>query len=272
MENKIVTSLAAVTTSNLEITPEILILQFTVVNAFMIGKPHKEWVLIDTGLENSAEHIFNTAEERYGKDNKPQAIILTHSHFDHIGSLIKLLEKWDVPVYIHNLERPYIMGQLDYPEPDPDVSNGLIAKMSPTFPHTSIDIGDKAKPLPNDGTIPYMPDWVWLHTPGHSDGHVSLFNEIDRTLIVGDAFCTVKQESLLSVITQDKNISGPPKYLTTDWEAAANSVNLLQKLKPKLILPSHGKPLNEEESTKFLDELANNFQSIAVPKEGKFVE
>ncbi|ERN54371.1 hypothetical protein A33I_08100 [Alkalihalophilus marmarensis DSM 21297] len=35
-----------------------------------------------------------------------------------------------------------------------------------------------------------------MHTPGHSPGHVSLFGENDRTLIVGDAFVTVKQDSL----------------------------------------------------------------------------
>jgi glyoxylase-like metal-dependent hydrolase (beta-lactamase superfamily II) len=37
--------------------------------------------------------------------------------------------------------------------------------------------------------------WTPLHTPGHTPGHVSFFRESDRTLLVGDAFCTTKPES-----------------------------------------------------------------------------
>jgi glyoxylase-like metal-dependent hydrolase (beta-lactamase superfamily II) len=39
-----------------------------------------------------------------------------------------------------------------------------------------------------------MPGRRWLHTPGHTAGHVS-FRDHDRCLIVGDAFVTTKQES-----------------------------------------------------------------------------
>ena len=42
-----------------------------------------------------------------------------------------------------------------------------------------------------------MPGWRWVHTPGHTAGHVSLFRDADRTLIAGDAFVTTKQESAL---------------------------------------------------------------------------
>ncbi len=88
--------------------------------------------------------------------------------------------------------------------------------MSPTFQHTSINISLSAGALPNDGSVPGASDWKWIHTPGHTEGHISLFREKDRVLIVGDTFSTTKQESLLSVVTQAGQISGPPKYLTTD--------------------------------------------------------
>jgi hypothetical protein len=39
-----------------------------------------------------------------------------------------------------------------------------------------------------------MPGWRWMHTPGHTEGHVCLFRNSDRTLIAGDAFTTTKQE------------------------------------------------------------------------------
>ncbi|TCQ04615.1 metallo-beta-lactamase superfamily protein [Serpentinicella alkaliphila] len=129
-------------------------------------------------------------------------------------------------MYIHKLEMPYVTGKRDYPLADPTVDEGMVAKLSPTFPHRSIDIGFQAVPLPDDGSIPGMPGWKWVHTPGHTVGHISLFREKDGVLIVVDAFTTTKQESLLSVILHREQISGPPKYLTTDWNSAEFSIEL----------------------------------------------
>lgn len=100
-----------------------------------------------------------------------------------VGSVKKLSELWDVPVYIHQMEMPYVTGKKDYPVADPSVDEGMVAKMSPAFPHTSIDISFHAVALPNDGSVPGMPGWKWIHTPGHTEGHVSLFREKDNVLI-----------------------------------------------------------------------------------------
>lgn len=274
MGDNIVEGLSAMTTSSEEVTPDILVLQFTIVTACIVGDPNTtgQWVLVDTGLENSADFILQTVEKRFGKNSCPQSIILTHGHFDHVGSVIKFVKLWDVPVYAHHLEIPYITGKKDYPPGDPTVSNGLVAKMSPTFPHTSIDLGFHAAALPADGTVPGMPGWKWLHTPGHTEGHVSLFREKDRVLLAGDAFTTVKQDSLLSVVTQNEQISGPPAYLTTDWKAAEESVKRLRDLKPSLVIPSHGQPMKGEELARHLDMLVSNFGEMAVPEQGRFVE
>lgn len=249
-------------------------MNFTVVTACLVGGTNiktGEWVLVDTGLENSADFIMKSVENRFGQNSRPQAIVLTHGHFDHVGSVIKLSEFWDVPVYIHRLEMPYVTGKKDYPVADPTVDEGLVAKLSPTFPHTGIDIGYRAVALPDDGSIPGMSGWKWIHTPGHTEGHVSLFREKDRVLIVGDAFTTTKQESLLSVVTQREKKSGPPKYLTTDWKAAENSVRRLMDLRPALVIPSHGKPMKGEELAEHLKMLVNHFDTIAKPKQGRFV-
>jgi glyoxylase-like metal-dependent hydrolase (beta-lactamase superfamily II) len=183
----------------------------------------------------------------------------------------KLSDLWDVPVYIHPLEIPYITGQKDYPVGDPTVDEGLVAKMSPSFPHTSIDVSSHAVPLPSGGNLPFMPDWQWIHTPGHTEGHISLYRKKDGVLIAGDAFTTVKQESLLSVLTQNEQISGPPKYFTEDWQAAEKSVKTLRNLNPSLVIPSHGKPMQGEELRRHLDLLISNFDEIAIPEQGRFV-
>lgn len=270
MGNKIVEVLSALTTSSQEVTQDILVMNFTVVTASLVGNQDK-WVLVDTGLENSADFILQCVKNRFGANGRPQAIILTHGHFDHVGSVIKLSEFWDVPVYIHPIEMPYITGKKDYPVADPTVDEGMVAKMSPTFPHTSIDIGFRAAALPNDGNVPGMPGWKCIHTPGHTEGHISLFREKDQVLIAGDAFSTTKQESLLSVITHRKQISGPPKYLTIDWKAAEDSVRHLRDLKPSLVIPSHGEPMKGEELEQHLEMLVNDFNKIAKPEQGRFV-
>lgn len=275
MGNQIVEGLSKAATSSQEITNDILILQFRGVNACLIGDPNiksEPWALVDTGLENSDEYILQTCEKRFGKDRRPQSIILTHGHFDHVGSLQKLINAWNVPVYVHPLEIDYVTGKRDYPQGDSDVDEGLVAKMSPTFPHTSIDIGFHAVPLPSDGSVPGMPGWRWIHTPGHTEGHISLFREEGRILIAGDAFSTVKQESLLSVLTQNETISGPPKYLTTDWDGAEKSVKLLRDLNPSLVIPSHGQPMKGKELQEHLDYLVSNFDEIAIPRQGRFVD
>jgi glyoxylase-like metal-dependent hydrolase (beta-lactamase superfamily II) len=271
MGTKMVEGLSAMNTTSVHVTPDILIMNFTVVNAALVGTA-ENYILVDTGLENSAKFILECIEDKFGKNSKPKAILLTHGHFDHVGSVIKLSELWNIPVYIHQLEMPYVTGKKDYPVADPTVDEGMVAKLSPTFPHTSINITAYAEALPEDGRIPGMPDWKWIHTPGHTEGHIALFREKDGVLIAADAFCTTKQESLMSVLSHKEQISGPPKYLTTDWKAAEKSVRILRDLKPQLAIPSHGEPMEGEELTRHLEMLVNNFEEIAVPDQGVFVK
>lgn len=81
-----------------------------IVNIAMV-RTSNDFVLIDTGMPESEEKIFEIVEEIFGENAKPEAIILTHGHFDHVGSIEKLLTQWDVPVYAHPLEIPYLTGQ-----------------------------------------------------------------------------------------------------------------------------------------------------------------
>src|SRR4051794_1282105 len=191
------------------------------------GAGDRNWVLIDAGLFGTKGLIMRAAANRFGKQARPSGIVLTHGHFDHVGVLEELAEEWDAPVYAHELERPFLDGSTSYPPPDPSVGGGLIAASSPLFPRGPIDVCDRLHGLPADGTVPGMPDWRWIATPGHSPGHVSLWRENDRTLIAGDAFVTTRQESAYSAFMQTPEINGPPMYFTPDWVNAAASVRKL---------------------------------------------
>lgn len=257
----------------IEVLPDLYSYTVQIVNIYLVGNPDmKEFVLVDAGMPGSANKIISTIEERFGVNSCPKAIILTHGHFDHVGAVIDLVKHWEVPVYAHELEMPFLTGKKSYPEPDPTVEGGMVAKMSPIFPNEPIDLGNNIEKLPPDGTVPYMPDFKWIHTPGHTPGHVSLFREKDRALIVGDAFVTVKQESLYKVLTQKQEISGPPRYFTPDWKAAKESVIKLEALKPSVAVTGHGLPMSGQLLSKSLEELVREFVNIAIPDYGKYVD
>ena len=275
MGNMLVEALSTLTRTKCWVRKDILLLEFTVSNACIIsglGKQKDQWVLVDTGLENSGDFIRHVVEDELGSGKKPEAIILTHGHFDHVGSVFELATHWDVPVYIHPLELPYVTGKKDYPLADTEVDDGWIAKLSKSFPHTSIDLGDRVHPLPEDGTIPHLLEWRFILVPGHTEGQIALFRERDGVLIASDAFTTVKQESLMSVLSQHETVSGPPKYFTTNWEEAKKSIQKIIDLNPQLAIVSHGQPIEGEELRNRLQELMNHFDEVAKPHHKKRVE
>jgi glyoxylase-like metal-dependent hydrolase (beta-lactamase superfamily II) len=242
------------------------------VNFFMIQNlVNDQWVLIDTGLKWSAPKIKEMATYLFGDGSVPKAIILTHGHFDHVGSVLKLAEEWDVPVYAHHLEIPYLTALSDYPPPDSTVGGGLIARMAFLYPNSSINVWRFLRVLPGDGKIPVLPEWRYIQTPGHAPGHISLFRDSDSVLVAGDAFVTTKQESAISVMLQTKIISGPPKYFTCDWDAAKKSVDKLVKLHPKTAATGHGMPMRGKELQKALKDLQDNFNEKSVPAQGRYI-
>ena len=256
----------------LEVLPDLFCYTIQIVNICFVGNPHTDnFVLVDAGMPKCANEIISVTEKRFGTNSRPKAIILTHGHFDHVGGIIELIKYWDVPVYAHQMEIPFLTGKQSYPEPDPTVEGGIVAKMSPLFPNEPIDLENSVKVLPADGTVPHMPEFRWVHTPGHTPGHISLFREKDRTLIAGDAFVTVKQEYLYKVITQEQEIR-IPRYLTTDWKAAKESVIKLEKLKPLVAVTGHGIPMSGDLLSTSLNTLVQEFDKIAVPDYGKYVD
>jgi glyoxylase-like metal-dependent hydrolase (beta-lactamase superfamily II) len=229
------------------------------------------WVLVDAGLKWSAPKIKKMATQLFGENSVPSSIILTHGHFDHTGCLEKLADEWNVPIFAHNFEIPFLIGKSAYPPPDPSVGGGLMSLMSVLYPNSPINISNRLNVLPDDGKIPGLPEWKYIHTPGHSPGHISVFRESDNVLIAGDAFVTCKAESVFSVMLQTKKLSGPPKYFTCDWALAKESVKRLMKLEPAIAATGHGAPMRGNELRESLHYLSEHFYQLAVPSHGRYV-
>jgi glyoxylase-like metal-dependent hydrolase (beta-lactamase superfamily II) len=219
-----------------------------------------------------AAKILSIAADRFGVDSRPAGIVLTHGHFDHVGALEALLAVWDVPVYAHTDELPFLTGQADYPPPDPTVGGGLMARLSPLFPERGIDLGYRVQALPANGDVPGMPGWRWIHTPGHAPGHVSLFRASDGVLIAGDAVCTTKQESAYAVLTQRQVLTGPPAYFTIDWDKAERSVATIASLQPLVVAAGHGEPMRGGSLPDDLIALSRDFNQRVRPAHGRYVQ
>ncbi|HET9086111.1 MAG TPA: MBL fold metallo-hydrolase [Acidobacteriaceae bacterium] len=251
-----------------QVAPNLHGLRIAFVNVFGVGHSDGSWTLIDAGIPFSASLIRKWSEKQFSAP--PRAIVLTHGHFDHVSAAGELADTWQVPVYAHALELPYLCGEQEYAAPNFTAGGGLMSLLSPLYPRGPVNLGTRLRRLPatefDPSTLPELPGWEILHTPGHTPGHVSFFRRQDKTLLVGDAFCTTRPESFFdAAVVQQPELHGPPSYFTSDWSAARQSVQLLAGLDPAIIAPGHGRPLAGETVADALRKLAKDFEAIAIP-------
>lgn len=245
--------------------PDVVRVTVGIVNAYLVGHAPR-WVLVDTGMPGFASVVRRAADARFGAGAKPAAIVLTHGHFDHSGNVEALVEAWDVPVYAHALELAYLGGRSQYPPQDPTVG-GAMAFLSRAFPRGGQKVV-KTAVLPLPEQLPGLPEWRWLHTPGHTAGHISLFRDSDRVLLAGDAFLTVNADSWAQQLRRRPELGNPPTPLTADWEAARDSVHALASLAPYAIGAGHGLPVAGSSVGTALRQFADAFTP---PAKGRYV-
>ena len=75
------------------VVDDVAYLRTLMVNLYFIGPAgagDREWTLVDAGMSGYADQIVRAAGKRFGEGSRPGAIVLTHGHFDHVGSLEQL--------------------------------------------------------------------------------------------------------------------------------------------------------------------------------------
>jgi glyoxylase-like metal-dependent hydrolase (beta-lactamase superfamily II) len=247
------------------IAPDVGWLPISFVNAYFIGHSGGAWALIDSGVPGRAAQIFEAAEARFGGGARPEAIYLTHGHFDHAGSALALARRWDVPIFAHRLELPYLTDRANYPPPDPTIG-GAIAFLSRFMPYRARDLGDRIRELP-DGPLAGLANWEWIATPGHSPGHVSYFRSSDRVLLAGDAFATMNMDSWTGLIGGKMELARADAPYNMDWEATRTSLKKLADLRPNVAGCGHGKPMRDGTLPDRLQHFAKSFRP---PRRGRY--
>src|SRR5690606_28896666 len=147
-------------------------------NVYLVGSGGT-WVLVDAGWPGSAGAITAAAKEVSGPGKPPAPVLLTHIHPDHPGADRALVETKDVPVYVHPSELPMAAGRY-LPEYGMPLDRWVIMPVMRLLPRrTRSRIEDAGSlthvvhPLEPDGTVPGLPGWRWVATPGHTPGHVA---------------------------------------------------------------------------------------------------
>ncbi|WP_309712160.1 MBL fold metallo-hydrolase [Armatimonas sp.] len=237
------------------------------VNVYFLddGEPGGEWALIDTGLPWHFSAIVREARRRYGK-TRPTGIYLTHGHYDHAGSAAALAAYWNVPVFAHEAELPFLTGQCDYPPADPSSCGGWLSLASRFASTHGKDLRPFVQALPPQPPLPITGggEWAWIPLPGHTPGQVGFWHEESRTLIAGDALMNLSLDSW----RPRAGLSWPPQPFTTDWFAVRKSLEKIVALRPEALCFGHGEPISDPS---LADQLADRTQYFAIARKGRYI-
>lgn len=136
-------------------------------NCYIIYKD-KEALIIDPGEQSSliSHHINQLGLT-------PIAILLTHTHFDHIGALEKMRDEYDLPVYVSVHEQEWLT--------DPNKNLSAQVGNPITCREAEFQFEDEERINMASFTFKVVP------TPGHSPGGVSFIFEDANFVVTGDA-------------------------------------------------------------------------------------
>lgn len=134
-------------------------------NCYIVFDEEKRGFIIDPGSE--AYRIFDALDQY---KIVPEMVILTHSHGDHTGALGEVLEKYDIPVYLHEEEESFLKN-----------SRLNLSDMM----GTKLDVPPKLILVKDGDVIDFHGKEIRvIHTPGHTPGGMSLY--VDDLLFSGD--------------------------------------------------------------------------------------
>jgi len=193
-------------------------------------------IMIDGGGPKQAKGFTKAVERLSMKPEDIKLIVLTHGHWDHIGSAREIKEITGAKLALHQKEKDWLEKSLKPMPPGVTAWGRIFVKIMAMFmpsvhiPATEVDIvlGDGEFSLFEYG----IPGKI-IHTPGHSMGSISVLLE------TGDAFVG---DLAMNMFPLRLNPGLP--ILAEDMQKVRESWKLLVKAGAKTIYPAHGKPFS----------------------------
>ena len=196
-------------------------------------------VIVDTGMPGSEKRILKAIASLGREPRDVKLILLTHRHWDHIGSAAALKKETSGMLVSHGFEKPYVAGTLVVITPRAWSLYGRIVrrvlgvasstaklfrlvKYHPVLVDEASDDDSILDAAGLDGSI------VW--TPGHTKGSISLFLNKSKVAIIGDLLRT-KRGKLREPLFMENT------------SQMMSSVQRILDLHPVILCPGHGKPL-----------------------------
>ena len=157
------------------------------------------------------QHLATQLDHLIELGSHIEAIVLTHSHPDHVGGVEFLRERFGIPVWAHAATDEQVNFEIDRHLNEGDV---LVS--------------------PGDADWPGDPDWRLraIHTPGHDPGHLAFLEESTGGLLAGDMLANPG-----SIIVSREYRGDMAEYM--------DSLRRLIDFECKFIVPAHGMPLAE---------------------------
>jgi glyoxylase-like metal-dependent hydrolase (beta-lactamase superfamily II) len=189
-------------------------------------------VLIDTGLPGGCSEIISRLRSLGIERHELRAVVLTHSHVDHMGSAHRLAEATGAEVWAHHLDAERIEGDLPlrgYGTPLEALTHGL-TRMCRVRVDRRLSEGDRIECL---GGLEV------LHTPGHTEGSISLYQRERGILFSGD-----------TIQYSWGRIRRPMTVFCHDSAQVCQSIERLSRLDFECMLSGEGSPLTQGASGK----------------------
>jgi glyoxylase-like metal-dependent hydrolase (beta-lactamase superfamily II) len=178
-------------------------------------------ILVDAGISGYLLQLKSAMIGAGVSFDRLNKIIVTHQDIVHIGGIKDIIsEKPEVEVLAHKEDKPYIQGEKKLVRVNVQIQKRINAspdaerlKILDMFENSSV----KVNQMISDGEVlPYCGGITVIHTPGHTPGHVCLYHQMSKTLIVGDT---------INII--DNQLVGPNKDSLSEDEA--DVINSLKK-------------------------------------------
>jgi len=195
-------------------------------------------IMIDGGAPKKGKAFLSAIEALSIKPEDIRLMVLTHGHWDHIGSAKEIQDLTRAKIAMHWKERDCLEKSLKPLPPGVTVWGSIFVNIMKAFtplihiPATHVDIalGDADFPLTEYG----IPGRI-MHTPGHSMGSVTVLLE------TGDAFV-----GDLAMRAFPLRLSPGLPVLAEDMQQVGESWKLLLDAGAKTVYPAHGTPFSSD--------------------------